>query len=97
MTVKTLCHSTGNASISDSGGLLAPGCSPDVLDVRMICPDAGVKDPHLHSGPSKALIPQLLCLKTGSHAILREQQPPLGVLRQPSICPGVLGIITGIA
>lgn len=48
----------------------------------MVGPDASVKDPHLNLGPTVALLPQLLCLKAGSDAVLGQQQPPLSVLRQ---------------
>lgn len=65
--------------------------------MRVICPYTSVKYPHLHLGPSKPLIPQLMRLESGSDAVLGKQQPPLGVLRQPGICPGVMHITTSIA
>ncbi len=30
---------------------------PDVLDMRVICPDAGIKDPNFHLGTIVALVP----------------------------------------
>lgn len=55
---------------------------PDVLDMRVICSDAGIKDPNFHLGTIVALVPQLLSLKASSDAVLREQQPSLSLLRQ---------------
>ena len=36
------------------------GCALDVLDVRVVVPDAGVEDAHLDASAAEALLPQLL-------------------------------------
>jgi len=69
---------------------------PDVLYMRVICPDAGIKDPNFHLGTIVALVPKLLSLKASSDAVLREQQPPLSLLRQLRVWPGDCHISCGI-
>ena len=69
---------------------------PDVFDMRVICPDAGIKDPNFHLGTIVTLVPQLLSLKASSDTVLREQQPPLSLLRQLRVWPGDCHISCGI-
>ena len=45
----------------------------------VISSDASVKHTNFDLGPVVALLPKLLSLKAGCHAVLGQQQPPLRV------------------
>ena len=61
-------------------GLLTP--VPYVLDMRVVCPDSRVKDPHLDLCTLESLLPQALSPQERRHPVLCVEQAAPGIASQ---------------
>ena len=57
---------------------------PYILDMRVVCPDACVKDTHLDLSTLEALLPQALSPQEGRHPVLCIEQAAPGITSHSS-------------